>query len=264
MCYNSNIMINRLKTKEPSVIYIEQDHSYVHKTSGEFYSSMTSITDFFPKDFLVKWAVNKTCDYFKGVFKPGIPYTPSEVRDIVYQAKEAYISEQYVSTQFGKICHDWIENHISGADGPMFPEHKKALEAFLKWEDENIREWLASEIVVSLDELKIAGRLDAVAMLKNGMSAIIDFKTSNAVHSSYKLQTAGYWAGLNELGFCADSRIILRLPKINTRKRWDKKMNKYIFEKDELEEYIVTSNLEKDINIIKCQKALFDWVKKND
>jgi len=257
-------MINNINLKNPSVDYIEADHAYQHKVSKEPYVAMSTLSDFFPKDYLMKWAVTLTCNYIENNLKSGLVYSNLDIKTIAKDAGIAYLQEQKKATSFGKKCHDWIEKHIEKKDELIPPEILKPINAFLDWEEQNVNEWLASEIVVSWDEIKAAGRLDAIALFKNGTTGIIDFKTSNQISPSYILQLTGYWAGVKELGFEADSRIVLPFPKKETRKIWNKKTRRYFLQKDTLEEYLIASSIKDDIEIIKCQKKLYNWLKKHE
>jgi hypothetical protein len=95
---------------------------------------------------------------------------------------------------------------------PASTEAKNAVNAFSQWAKGRNIQWLASEEVLSYDKHKIAGKLDAIAIV-DGIPSIVDFKTSGQLSASYILQCAGYDLMLTEMGFKVRQYIILRVPK---------------------------------------------------
>jgi len=87
------------------------------------------------------------------------------------------------------------------------------VEEFIKFEKKHAVGWLISEKIVGWQEHKVAGRVDALALV-DGVLSLVDLKTSKQIDEGYFLQTAGYQASLESMGVEGiKQRIILRLPK---------------------------------------------------
>jgi hypothetical protein len=95
---------------------------------------------------------------------------------------------------------------------PNDPEVKNIVEQFLLWEEKANPKWLASEIQVGSLTHRYCGILDAVAII-NGERVLIDFKTSSGIKDDYRIQLAGLWLALEEMGCPPNKRAILHLPK---------------------------------------------------
>lgn len=135
--------------------------------------------------------------------------------------------------EIGSAVHELIEQFVcyrnTGNDFPkIFYENKRpevvtAFNNFLKWEKEYVSEWVCQEMVVWKDIPKtfveddkkkngwtkgwgVAGRFDAIVILKDGRWCIVDFKTSKVSEDGYyesaRLQLALYYWLFN---YCKDS-----------------------------------------------------------
>jgi hypothetical protein len=87
-----------------------------------------------------------------------------------------------------------IESKIKGKpfDRPDTLEAANAYEAFLQWEKEHIEEWIETEKPIHDEDYWFAGTLDAIAKLKTGEIACIDFKTSKGHYDGFGMQLAAY------------------------------------------------------------------------
>ena len=107
----------------------------------------------------------------------------------------------------GTDMHEELEKYIklmiADQDGkPMLLnsyEHP-AVEIFAKWATENVEKFLISEGYTYSERLWVGGIVDAVAVLKNGQRAIVDFKSSKEAYDSQFMQTAGYDIEIEESG----------------------------------------------------------------
>lgn len=258
--------------KKPTVKYSDLDHSYTHLLDNRPYASISKVVERLPKDYLVPWATKMNFEYMLVHWDLARRYTRQEQLDLLAKARYAYKTEQDEATGIGRVIHNWIEQHIKGIDKPIPKDIERPINLFLEWEKWNIEEWLASEMIVSSDALEVAGRLDAVGILKNistnsfitagdsPLTALVDFKTSNAINRSYNIQTAGYWICLNEMGFSTNYRVILRLPKTETHKVYNSNTGRYSTEANNLETKIIEDGLSDDINIFKSLRAVHRWV----
>ena len=98
---------------------------------------------------------------------------------------------------------------------PDSQEAKNAINAFIRWAKPLNATWLASEELVASHEHKVAGTLDALAVI-NGITYLMDFKTSSQISESYLIQCAGYDLMLREMGMQVMGYLILRIPKDGT------------------------------------------------
>lgn len=104
----------------------------------------------------------------------------------------------------GGQVHDLIEKYVDGQSVVLDYLSKEVLTAFsnfLKWEKKNVKRWVCQEVVVWRDIKKtfvrdedkkgwkkgwgVAGRFDAIVILKDGRKCIVDFKTSKESKDGY-------------------------------------------------------------------------------
>jgi hypothetical protein len=90
------------------------------------------------------------------------------------------------------VKHEMGKNKENGFDPKIQP--------FIDWSKENVKKFIASEVHTYSERLWVGGVVDAVAELKDGNFAIIDFKSAKEVYPSHIIQTAGYSIELEETG----------------------------------------------------------------
>ena len=204
-----------------SVNFNEAEHVYQHKVTGEFYKGCTTIADSMEKPFLAPWYAKEMAnEILKAPFDAVKAMTPPEFEKFVTNAKGAGPRIATKAKDDGTAAHDWFESWIKAkmitdmqlAPTPASKEANNAIEAFLSWIKQHEIAWLASEEVVSSDFFKVAGKLDALAIV-DGIPSLIDFKTSSQISESYPLQCAGYHMMLEEMGFKVRQWIVIRTPK---------------------------------------------------
>ena len=159
-----------------------------------------------------------------------IPYdqlvslAPPAFERFILDAKGAAKEKSEKAKLHGTAAHDWIEKYISAVIEysdllPETPESKEAVNAtiaFHAWTRvAQDRSGSRPKEILSSDKYKIAGKLDAIAIV-DGVPSIVDFKTSSQLSASYILQCAGYDLMLSEMGFAVRQYIILRVPKDGT------------------------------------------------
>jgi hypothetical protein len=143
------------------------------------------ITD---KGALVQWAANCAADY---VLASG---TNEDFLKVCQDARYAHKNVSKEAAGIGSQVHDMIESKIKGKpfDRPDTLEAANAYEAFLQWEKENIAFWIETEQPIHDEDYWFAGTLDALAELKTGEIACIDFKTSKGHYDGFGMQLAAY------------------------------------------------------------------------
>jgi hypothetical protein len=211
--------------RSASVEFLEEQHLYRNKETGEFYTGCTTISDAWDKSFFLgPWhakemaleILSQPFDVIKGL-------TPPEFEKFITDAKGAAKRKSEKAKVDGTAAHDYAEQFIGSKidpsrDLPLSPEGKEALSAvnaFHGWQKDKDIQWLAAELVVASDIYRIAGKLDGLAIV-DGIPSLIDFKTSNQLSASYLLQCAGYDIMLEEMGFPVRQYIIVRIPKDGT------------------------------------------------
>lgn len=224
--------------KAPNVIFYDDTHPhpvfgkhvYVD-AQGDLYTGCTTISEAWDKSFFLgPWYAKEMAEELKarigevGMTFQENPNPQPSFEKIVDECKGAAKRKGEKAKQDGTAAHDWIEKFvarsITGTNTPApelvktYPESKEAknaVEAFLNWTTSDMK-WLASEEVVASHEYKTAGKLDALAVI-DGITYLVDFKTSGQISSSYLLQCAGYDLMLREMGLQVMGYMIIRIPK---------------------------------------------------
>ena len=260
-----------MKTKElakilrPSgVIFNEEQHTYTSE-SGELYVGTTTISEAWDKSFFLGpwYAKEMALEILAHPYDDLIRMTPGEFEAFVMDCKGAAKRKSEVAKVDGTAAHDWIEAAISAKINSLMklapmPESKEALNAinaFITWAKGKNIQWLASEEVVASHEHRIGGKLDALAVI-DGITYLVDFKTSKQISASYLLQAAGYDLMLREMGLQVMGYLILRIPKdgspaetLTTTNREDMEFyrNTFLKQREAHKFYVYAENKLKDI-----------------
>jgi len=175
-------MLIQNKTNKPNrILEISDDYQQItlpdsrfYKRNGEYYPSITYVLNYYPKpDTFLNWLkqVGYASDY------------------IVKKAADD-----------GTLVHNMIEDYLNGEEikflsdngSPKYDvEIWKMFLKFVEFWEEHKPTLLETEIHLFSDELKVAGTCDLVCEI-NGEKWIIDFKTSNSLHTTYDFQIAAY------------------------------------------------------------------------
>lgn len=206
--------------RSPEIIRNE-DHVYVNK-NGEFYTGTTTISEAWDKSFFLGpwYAKEMANELLAAPFDAVQQMSPPQFQKFVETAKGAAKRKSEKAKQDGTAAHEWIETFIgsqidSSVELKPTPESKEAqnaINAFVEWKKDRKIEWLASEEIVASHDYRIAGTLDAIAVI-DGLTYLVDFKTSSQISASYLLQCAGYDIQLREMGLQVMGYLILRIPK---------------------------------------------------
>jgi hypothetical protein len=243
------------------------EHRYQLKENGDWLQGVSSVSSIVPKDWLSAWGA-KECAKFLGY--TDYPDSPEDIqkacdmqnsfRDMTFdeylavlkEAKGAAFRKSKDALVDGKAGHKWLEEYVGAMIAenviPKVPEGmlKRPLEQFLEWEAQNVDYWILSETIVNHKEQRYCGTLDAVAMMKTGRLALVDFKFASHISEDYYLQTAGYAACFEPYGIEIQDRIIIRLPKTLRREEYNKDTHKYFMVDNNLEVEIVKTPYEVD------------------
>lgn len=248
-------------------------HSYVNKETGKLWAGVSSVAKCAADDslnsILNQWAANCAIADVSNRWDIAKQYTEEEKNEILFApktgAKTAHLRNSKEAKEIGTATHEilelYIKSKIAGKEHIFdFPNKDiaRAVSQFLNWEKENSVKWLASELLVENKELEVGGRLDALALV-NGKKTIVDFKVANNIGKSYFCQLAGYWLCVESMGWTPEERILVRIPKTETRKVWDSVTRKYNIVENNLEIFTPSTELSFDKEVFKHLRQVFRW-----
>ncbi len=105
------------------------------------------------------------------------------------------------AVDIGKEMHDWLERYAkfkmkdkSQLKMPEMPEIKEAItgvNAFLEWESKHKVKYISAERMVYSIKNDFMGTLDLEAIV-DGVYCLVDYKSSNGLYNSVRMQTASY------------------------------------------------------------------------
>ena len=210
-----------IEIKRPEVDFDAKGHVYRRKSDGYLLTGTTTILEVRQKPFLKWWTAKMVYEYLLPRLKEVQGITEKQWEALLLEAKKAHVRKSDEAKNVGKEVHQFIEKYINAKiekkipntevkDMPDSAQH--AIFSFLKWEEENDAEWLASEVLVASDKHLFAGTVDFIAMV-DGKLTLGDFKTSSMISEDAYLQTAAYQICLEEKGVEPEQRLIIRIPK---------------------------------------------------
>lgn len=143
---------------------------------------------------LGSWQQTMTADFLLDLIAKKVPITEDLAIEAVIQndiAKDKAID-------IGKAMHDWLEKYakfkMKKGDMPEMPDIKEAINgvnAFLQWESEHKVKYISCERVVYSIKGDYMGTLDLEAIV-DGVHCLVDYKSSNGLYNSVRMQTASY------------------------------------------------------------------------
>lgn len=233
------------------VDYNDDGHVYTRVSDGKFLAGVSTISSIFPKPWLSAWGAKEVAKYlgFSDYKEECLENSTKmlerikglEVKDyqkLIVEAKGAASRKSKDALIDGTLGHEILESIVKYRMGKgsldkyyLLKEGeplKRAIDMFLEWETKNVEKWVLSEArVADAETYEFAGTLDAMAILRDGRLAIIDFKFASHIGEDYYLQTAGYQLTFELKGIKVDTRIILRFPKTDTMDVYDKVTRSY-------------------------------------
>lgn len=245
---------------------------------------------------LGKWQQGMTLDFLLQAVKSGIKIDEAKSIESVIQ-HELYLKD---AADIGHEIHAWCEAYIRHQlkqkgfekmpEIPNFPEAVTGVNSFLAWVDEHKVKWLSTERAIYSKRYDYSGVMDFEAVI-DGLHCMGDFKSSNGLYNSVRMQTAAYAAADEEerasdkkfRGY--DGRYALRLAKYTeeeyikreTRKAQIKaaiaihkgnEPSTYPIKPYEVFEAIFLdthdSHKDRDFKAFLTAKSLFEWNKETD
>lgn len=225
-----DLVTNAIADMQSKIIFDSKKHVYVHADTGQWLQGVSTVSSIVPKDWLSAWGAKEAVKFLGYTDYEDLKeaerqlvkiktMTPEQWVAYLKEAKGACRRKSKQALLDGSAGHEWLEEYvkakIEGNVTPVYPisDLSRPLIEFVKWAEANVDYWIASEAKVLNEDLSYAGTLDAIAMMKNGQLALVDFKFATGISEDYYLQTAGYAACFEKYGINFDTRIIVRLPK---------------------------------------------------
>ena len=281
-----NELINKIQNAVldmmKNVKYLDDGHTYQDQETGQWLQGVSTVSSIIPKDWLSAWGAKEAVKALGYSDYEGDIVLATEILEtlakfhtdndvggyikFLKEAKGASGRKSRTALVDGKMGHDWLNTYVLAKIRkqklPNIPidNLERPIKQFLKWEENEVDYWILSEARVAYPEKGYAGTLDAMAMMKNGRLAIIDFKFATHISEDYFLQTAGYQATFEPYDIKIDDRIIIRLPKTPEREEWNKEERKYYMVPNNLEVKIVTTNYEWDKQTFFFMLPVKKWI----
>ena len=267
------------------VKYTEDGHTYERVSDGTWLQGISTVSNIMPKDWLSAWGAKEAVKFLGYSDFP--EYTENAKKmleklsliagmqgedgvkaylELLKEAKGASARKSKEALLDGKAGHLWCETYVKdkirGTDIPKYPDGmlERPLKQFVEWADKEVDYWILSEARVAYPEKGYAGTLDAVAVMKNGRSAVIDFKFASHISEDYNLQLAGYASTFEPYEIKIDDRIIVRLPKTLTMQEWVKAEKKYRIVENNIEVVVVDTNYEFDRDAFVGALPVKKWI----
>ena len=253
-------------------------HLYINAETGDWLQGVSTVSSIVPKDWLSAWGAKEAVkflgysdyegdteraeDILKLLKDIDLPHYQALLKD----AKGASARKSKTALVDGTKGHGWLETmvlaSIRGQEAPKIPEGtlERPLTQFVAWAEKEVDYWIASEARVAYPEKGYAGTLDALAMMKTGKLAVIDFKFASHISEDYFLQTAGYQATFEPYEIKFDERIIVRLPKTLEREEYDKITHKYSMIPNDLEVKVVDTEYKLDRDAFFAALVVKRWI----
>src|SRR3990167_4301855 len=260
------------------VVFEEDGHTYKRVSDGAWLQGVSTVSSIIPKDWLSAWGAKEAVKALGYSDYEGDTELAKEVKFKIEndtleeyiarlkEAKGASSRKSKTALVDGKKGHAWLESYvlakIRGTELPTMPTDalKRPLEQFCEWEQANVSYWILAEARVAYPEKGYAGTMDAMAMMKDGKLAVVDFKFASHLSEDYYLQTAGYAHTFDPYEIPIDQRIIIRLPKTLEIDEWDKKERKYKKVENKIEVKIVDTPYETDRDVFLHMLPVKKWI----
>ena len=255
-----------VKDMYSQVSFDEEEHKYTRKSDGKWLAGISSVSDILPKPYLIAWSAKMVTEFLQDKQDKIKELSNENYLLLLDEAKNTHRKKSKDALGLGSKGHEFLEKYIlakiRNIELPKLEnkELERPIQEFIKWEEENIKQWILSEARICDIEEEIAGTLDALAILKDNKLAIIDFKFANQISQSYHLQTAGYSIPFEKYGIQIDDRIVIRLPKTLKKKVYNKQTRKYEEIDNNIEIRRSPFSIEFDKQNFRYARALYKYI----
>ena len=253
-------------------------HHYERVDTGKWLAGVTTITGLLPKDWMPAWGAKEAVkalgyfDKFKDddhiedwdLLKAKLidiqNMSPDEFFKHLHEAKGAFRRKSKDATDIGQEGHDKLEEYVKASIRkqplPILPE---ICQPFIEW-SKNVDEFILSEARVCNLEEDYAGTLDVLALMKSGNLAVIDFKFANNISKGWDLQLAAYAKCFSGYGIEVKERHVLRFPKEEFLKVWNKKEWCYEKKKNEFDALPYPEDMSFDYETFCHLRQAYKWI----
>lgn len=184
------------------VRFHEKGHMYyVSKDGGRKFirkGGVTGVIGIMDKSKpLMSWQQGMTLDFLLDLLSSGAKIDEEKAIEAVIQHEVAVEK----AADIGKEIHAWCEAYIrhqlkqkgfeKTPDIPNFPEAVTGVNSFLAWIDEHKVKFVSTERVIYSSKYDYLGQMDFEAII-DGDHCMGDFKSSNGLYPSVRMQTAAY------------------------------------------------------------------------
>lgn len=136
------------------------------------------------------------------------PLTPEEYLkrlDLAYRAhNEKKKDSAEAGTDMHALLEDYVKTCIATDSVEIVQEADEKVITFSKWAKLNIEKFLFAEGHTYSEKYWVGGIVDAGAKMKDGRTALLDFKSSKESYYSQMVQVAGYAVQIEETGVVTD------------------------------------------------------------
>jgi hypothetical protein len=258
-------MMKKVKFDEVKHVYTTLDDTWLQGVS--------TVSSIIPKDWLAAWGAKEAVKFLGYSDYEGDTALAEEMLEriaalqakkdagafiaLLKEAKGASARKSKDALVDGTAGHAWLESPL-----PPLPDGnlKRPIMQFIDWAVNEVDYWIVSEARVAHPEKGYAGTLDAIAMMKAGKLAIVDFKFASHMSEDYYLQTAGYQATFEPYDIPFDERIIVRLPKTLESEEYDKTTRTYKKVENRLEAKSVPTAYENDRDVFYAMLPVKQWI----
>lgn len=200
------------------------------------------------------WAIKEAFKKYKALVDSGASHD-----EAASEARGASKEIMRNAARRGTAVHHMIEGkareELSIVEGD-WESVEPMYRSFLLWASERNFKPLAQEVPVWSDKHGYKGTLDCIGEV-DGVTTLLDWKTSNSVRLEYRLQLAAYWYGYKES--CPEPADVKMIRIVRFGGRSDKESQ--VKDVVTYEELIVDSETEisEDFNAFLAAKRLHDW-----
>jgi hypothetical protein len=216
--YSGSVVI-----KFDSVVHRYRVHDLLETDDFVTVPSVTTVLSaMLSKPHLQSWALKLAAQSMIAAFQPGRPYQASDIQRMAWVAADAGKRATSEAGAIGTEAHHCIEAYLRQRNGenvqPLWPQEPMAQKCFLaaiNWLEQNQVKMLHAEKILYSRAHHVIGTTDLAGVVSvNGRTAVIDYKTSNRLSPSMRLQLAAYQSMYQEcFGIELEDRWLLRLDK---------------------------------------------------
>lgn len=195
------VIESELYNGKVKVRFFPESHQYWISINGSPYKRKSGATTYISiKDkstALGKWQQTMTLDFLLNKIAEGVAINEDLAIEAVIQNDIA----KNASVDIGKEMHDWLERYIKFKlkikgyktipEIPNIPEAITGVNNFLAWEKEHKPKYISSERMVYSLKNDYMGTLDIELVIDDKL-CLGDFKSSNGLYNSVRMQTASY------------------------------------------------------------------------